>query len=134
MGVRDMNGGTVPNHGPASILIPAGRSGPAFMVFRNFGVILRYNNAESYAIGVGHLSDRLVGGPPIRGGFPPDARGMTIADRQELQRRLTAAGFDTGGADGVIGARTEAAIRAWQQSRGLPVTGEASMSVLAALR
>jgi peptidoglycan hydrolase-like protein with peptidoglycan-binding domain len=59
---------------------------------------------------------------------------MTIADRQELQRRLTAAGFDTGGADGVIGARTEAAIRAWQQSRGLPVTGEATMSVLTALR
>jgi lytic murein transglycosylase len=134
MGVRDMNGNPVPNFGPASILAPSGPGGPAFMVFRNFTVITRYNNSESYVIGVGHLSDRITGGPPIRGSFPPDAQGMTIADRQELQRRLTAAGFDTGGADGVIGARTEAAIRAWQQSRGLPVTGEATMSVLTALR
>jgi lytic murein transglycosylase len=134
MGVRDMNGNPVPDFGPASILAPSGSGGPAFMVFRNFTVITRYNNSESYVIGVGHLSDRITGGPPIRGTFPPDAQGMTIADRQELQRRLTAAGFDTGGDDGVIGARTEAAIRAWQQSRGLPVTGEASMSVLTALR
>jgi lytic murein transglycosylase len=134
MGVRDMNGNPVPNFGPASILAPSGSGGPAFMVFRNFTVITRYNNSESYVIGVGHLSDRITGGPPIRGRFPPDALGMTIADRQELQRRLTAAGFDTGGDDGVIGARTEAAIRAWQQSRGLPVTGEATMAVLTALR
>ena len=56
------------------------------MVFPNFTVITRYNNAENYVIGIGHLSDRLTGGPPIRGGFPPDARGMTIADRRELQR------------------------------------------------
>jgi membrane-bound lytic murein transglycosylase B len=134
MGVRDMNGNTVPNHGPASILAPAGPNGPAFMVFRNFNVILRYNNAENYALGVGHLSDRIAGGPPIRGSFPPDAQGLTIADRQEIQRRLTAAGFDTGGTDGVIGAKTQAAISAWQQSRGLPVTGEATREVLVALR
>ncbi len=63
-----------------------GASGPAFMIFRNFTVITRYNNAENYVIGIGHLSDRLRGGPPIRGTFPPDAQGMTIADRQELQR------------------------------------------------
>ena len=133
-GVRDMNGNMVPNHGPASILAPAGPNGPAFMVFRNFGVILRYNNAENYALGVGHLSDRIAGGPAIRGDFPPDAQGLTIADRQEIQRRLTAKGFDTGGSDGVIGAKTEAAISAWQASRGLPVTGEATMQVLQALR
>jgi lytic murein transglycosylase len=134
MGVRDMNGNTVPNHGPASILAPAGPNGPAFMVFRNFGVILRYNNAENYALGVGHLSDRIAGGPAIRGSFPPDAQGLTIADRQEIQRRLTAKGFDTGGTDGVIGARTQAAISAWQSSVGLPATGLATIEVLRALR
>ncbi len=133
-GVRDMNGRAVPNHGPASLIRPAGANGPAFLIFRNFTVITRYNNAESYVIGVGHLSDRLAGGPPIRSGFPPDARGMTIADRQELQRRLTAAGFDTEGADGVIGSRTTAAISAYQQSAGLPVTGEPSVELLARLR
>ncbi|WP_096787524.1 lytic murein transglycosylase [Rhodobacter sp. CZR27] len=130
MGVRDMDGRIVPDHGAASILIPMGLSGPAFMVFRNFTVITRYNNAENYVIGVGHLSDRLRGGPPIRGSFPPDARGMTMADRQELQRRLTAAGFDTGGTDGVIGGKTEAAISAYEQANGLPVTGQPSVALL----
>lgn len=133
-GVRDMNGRVVPDYGAASILIPAGAGGPAFMTFRNFGVIARYNNAESYVIGVGHLSDRLAGGPPIQASFGPDRNGMTIADRQELQRRLTAAGYDTGGADGVIGKKTEAAIGAYQASRGLPVTGQPSLELLAALR
>ncbi|MDT8854264.1 lytic murein transglycosylase [Paracoccaceae bacterium Fryx2] len=133
-GVRDMDGRAVPNHGAASILTPSGASGPAFMVFRNFTVITRYNNAENYVIGVGHLSDRLRGGPAIRGAFPPDAQGLTIADRQDLQRRLTAAGFDTEGSDGVIGSKTEAAIRAYQASVGLPVTGAATAALLARLR
>ena len=132
-GVRAIGGGTVPNHGPASILLPAGASGPAFMVFGNFTVITRYNNAESYVIGVGHLSDRIRGGAPVQGAFPPDAKGMTIANRQDLQRRLTAAGFDTDGTDGVIGAKTRAAISAYQQSRGLAVTGEPSLELLASL-
>jgi hypothetical protein len=133
-GVRDMNGGTVPNHGAASIIIPQGANGPAFMTFRNFTVITRYNNSENYVIGVGHLSDRLRGCPAIRGAFPPDARGMTIGDRQDLQRRLTAAGFDTEGSDGVIGPKTRSAISAFQQRRGLPVTGEPSLELLALLR
>jgi membrane-bound lytic murein transglycosylase B len=134
MGVRDMDGRVVPNHGAASIIIPEGLSGPAFMTFRNFTAITRYNNSESYVIGVGHLSDRILGRGPIRGNFPPDATGMTIDDRKEMQRRLTASGFDTEGADGVIGAKTRAAISAFQSSRRLPVTGEPSLELLASLR
>ena len=133
-GVRDMDGRVVPDHGPASIIAPMGRSGPAFMVFPNFAVIGRYNNAENYMVGIGHLSDRLAGGPPIRSGFPPDARGMSIADRRELQRRLTARGFDTEGADGVIGQRTTDAIASYQASVGQPVTGEPSLALLASLK
>jgi membrane-bound lytic murein transglycosylase B len=133
-GVRDMDGRPVPDYGPASIIVPMGARGPAFMIFRNFTVISRYNNAESYVIGIGHLSDRLAGGPPIRAGFPPDASGMTIADRQELQRRLTAAGFDTEGSDGVIGPKTRAAIGGYQRSAGLAVTGEPSLDLLARMR
>jgi membrane-bound lytic murein transglycosylase B len=132
-GVRDMDGRAVPDHGPASILVPQ-RGGPGFMVFANFGAILRYNNSVNYAIGVGHLSDRLIGGPPIRGTFPPDAAGMSKADRQDLQRRLTAAGFDTGGSDGVIGPNTRAAIAGYQTRTGLAVTGEPSLDLLARLR
>jgi lytic murein transglycosylase len=133
-GVRDMDGRVVPDHGPASIIAPMGAAGPAFMVFPNFAVIGRYNNAENYMVGIGHLSDRLAGGPPVRGRFPPDARGMTIADRRALQERLTARGFDTEGADGVIGKRTTDAIAAYQASAGLPVTGEPSLELLVALR
>lgn len=134
LGVRDMNGRKVANHGAASILIPSGKTGPAFMIFPNFKVITRYNNSESYVIGIGHLSDRLAGGPPIKGQFPPDALGMTIDDRRELQSRLTQAGFDTDGADGVIGSKTRAAISAYQQSAGLTVTGEPSLQLLQRLR
>jgi lytic murein transglycosylase len=134
MGVRDMDGNVVPNHGAASIIIPEGTGGPAFMTFRNFTAITRYNNSESYVIGVGHLSDRIIGRPAIRGNFPPDANGMRIADRQEMQRLLTAKGFNTEGSDGVIGPKTRAAVSAYQSSRGMAVTGEPSLSLLASLR
>ena len=132
-GVRAASGGPVPDHGAASVIIPAGANGPAFMIFRNFNAILRYNNAENYAIGVGHLSDRLRGGGPVRGAFPPDENGMTKAQRQAMQQRLTAAGFDTGGTDGVIGNKTKAAISAWQTARGVQATGQPSLDLLAAL-
>jgi membrane-bound lytic murein transglycosylase B len=104
--------------------------GPAFLLTQNFAVILRYNNAENYALGVGHLSDRLAGSGPLSASFGPDANGLTKADRQALQRRLTAAGFDTGGTDGVIGAKTKAAIEAYEASRGLAVTGVPSLALL----
>ncbi len=133
-GVRDMNGRAVPNHGAASIIIPSGASGPAFMTFRNFTVITRYNNSESYVIGIGHLSDRLVGGPKIQGAFPPDAQGMTLNDRKELQTLLTRKGFDTQGADGVIGSNTKSAISAYQTRNGLSVTGEPTKALLVRLR
>ena len=133
-GVTRAGGGALPDQGAASIVIPAGPSGPAFLLFQNFNVILRYNNAENYAIGVGHLSDRLRGGPAVRGEFPPDRQGMTIADRQELQRRLTAKGFDTEGSDGVIGKKTRAAISAYEGAQGLAVTGEPTLILLQRLR
>ncbi|MEY8879802.1 lytic murein transglycosylase [Donghicola sp. XS_ASV15] len=107
--------------------------GPRFTTTRNFRAIKRYNNSDAYAIGVGHLSDRIAGKPPLRGSFPPDAYGFTKDDRIALQRGLTSQGFDAGGADGVLGDKTRAAIRAFQRSRGLPVTGEPSRDLLRAL-
>ena len=129
LGVTAPGGGALPAGGS---IISGG--GPAFLLTSNFNVILRYNNAENYAIGVGYLSDRILGRPAIRASFGPDAAGMTIADRQELQRLLTAAGFDTGGSDGVIGARTMAAISAYQAHIGLAVTGVPSLELLRRLR
>lgn len=134
LGVRAADGGPLPDHGPGAVVLPQGADGPAFILWRNFGVILRYNNALNYGIGVGHLSDRLRGGGPLRAAFPPDAQGLTLADRQDLQRRLTAAGFDTAGTDGVIGRKTEAAIRAYEAANGLPETSLASAALLARLR
>lgn len=107
--------------------------GPRFAVTDNFQAIKRYNNSNSYAIGVGHLADRIAGGGPLQTSFPPDANGMSKDDRQELQERLTAQGFDTDGVDGVIGTNTQNAIRDYQRSRGLPVTGEPSLQLLRSL-
>ncbi len=107
--------------------------GPKFAVFRNFSVLKRYNNSDSYALGVGHLADRIAGGAPLQTSFGPDATGLTLDDRKELQRRLTARGFDTEGADGVIGSKSIEAIKAYQQSVGLPVTGEPSVELLRGL-
>ncbi|WP_109465329.1 lytic murein transglycosylase [Albibacillus kandeliae] len=104
--------------------------GPRFAVFRNFRVIKRYNNSDSYALGVGHLADRIAGGGPLKTGFGPDANGMTIDDRKELQKRLTARGFDTEGSDGVIGPKSKSAIAAYQRSIGLTATGEPSVDLL----
>ncbi|SLN47592.1 lytic murein transglycosylase [Roseisalinus antarcticus] len=132
-GVRDMAGAPVRDFGAASILVPQ-PGGPAFMVFRNFTVISRYNNAVNYVIGVGHLGDRIAGGGPVRGGFPPDANGLRLQDRQALQRGLTRAGFDAGEPDGVIGGNTTGAIEAYQAANGLPVTGTPSADLLRRLR
>jgi membrane-bound lytic murein transglycosylase B len=133
-GVVTTAGRPLPNHGPAAILLPQGPRGPAFATYRNFNAILRYNNAVNYGIGVGYLADRIAGAPPLRSGFPPDAQGLTIDDRREIQRRLTARGFDTQGADGVMGPDTAAAIRAFEAEAGLPVTGEPTRDLLRRLR
>ncbi|MGV6804128.1 MAG: lytic murein transglycosylase [Ruegeria sp.] len=117
---------------PIGVLQPQ-KPGPRIAVFRNFQVIKRYNNSDSYAIGVGHLSDRIAGGGPFQASFGPDETGLTLEDRKELQRRLTATGYDTQGADGVIGKNTTSAITAYQQAKGLPVTGVPSVSLLRSL-
>lgn len=134
LGVRDTSGGQVPNHGRASILVPAGARGAAFMIFDNFHVIERYNAADAYVIGVGHLSDRIGGGPAIQADWPRGDRGLRRAERRELQQRLTNAGFSTQGVDGIIGPNTTAAIRAFQRSSGMVPDGYASYEVLRRLR
>ncbi len=132
-GVRDMAGNPVPDHGKASILLPAGASGAAFMIFDNFAVIERYNKADAYVIGVGHLADRLKGGPAIQTPWPRHYRAISGAQRREIQRRLRSRGFDVEKIDGIIGPNTIDAIRAFQQSAGLSADGFASSELLAAL-
>lgn len=134
LGVRDAAGRTIGDHGPASILMPAGARGAAFMIFPNFHAIERYNAADAYVIAVGHLSDRIAGGPPIQAAWPREDRALVLDERRELQERLTKAGFDTGGVDGKIGPNTIAAVRAFQRSIGMIPDGYASLEILRKLR
>ncbi len=134
LGVKDMNGRNVPNHGPASVLLPAGAEGAAFMIFKNFEVIERYNTADAYVIGVGHLSDRLRGGPAIKASWPRGDRALSFDERIEMQTLLTAKGFDTRKIDGKIGPLTINAVRAYQKSQGLVQDGYASLRILQRLR
>jgi len=133
-GVVGTDGAPVPNFGQASLLLPAGAGGVAFLIFDNFRVIERYNASDAYVIAVGHLADRLRGAGPLVGLFPSGERALTEDERFEVQRRLVRLGFDTGGVDGRIGSKSRAAIRAFQADRGLEVTGFASLALLEALR
>lgn len=133
-GVLGMDGRPVPDHGAAYVLLPAGARGAAFLAFKNFDVIKRYNNSDLYALGVGHLSDRITGGGAFQGSWPKDDRALTFAERKELQQRLTAKGFDTRGVDGRVGPATTAALQGFQRSIGEVPDGNASFYILKKLR
>jgi len=129
-GVTLANGAPVPNYGDAAIVLPAGARGPAVMTFHNFGVIRKYNNATSYAMGVAHLGERIMGAPPLNLTWPTDDRPLGRTERKTLQEQLTALGFDTDGIDGILGPNSRKAIRDFQRSRGLPADGYASEKLL----
>jgi membrane-bound lytic murein transglycosylase B len=131
LGVKTMTGDALPGDQPASIYLPAGANGPAFLVFPNFKVILKYNNAASYALAVCLLGDQLKGAPAVVAGWP---RGLVPLNRDErlaLQNSLIALGFDIGKADGMIGAKSRAAVRTWQKAHALPADGYATQDILA---
>jgi lytic murein transglycosylase len=134
MGVRLADGTDLPDHGPASVLLPGGHRGAAFLIFQNFHVIETYNTADAYVIAVGHLADRLRGAGPILTPWPRDERALSFEERVALQKRLTAAGFDTGGVDAKMGPKTVAAIKTFQKARGMVPDGFPSLSVLQALQ
>ena len=134
MGVRLPDGTDLPDHGPASVLLPGGHRGAAFLIFQNFHVIETYNTADAYVIAVGHLADRLRGAGPILAPWPRDERALSFDERVALQKRLTAAGFDTGGVDAKMGPKTVAAIKTFQKARGMVPDGFPSLSVLQALQ
>ncbi|WP_170774887.1 lytic murein transglycosylase [Ruegeria lacuscaerulensis] len=133
-GVVTPQGRAVPNHGKAAILLPAGGQGVALMVFDNFRVIEKYNSADAYVIGVGHLSDRLAGGAPFQGAWPRGDRVLSFTEKKELQTRLTEAGFDTQGVDGRTGPNTANAVREYQLAQGLVPDGYPSLRLLERLR
>ncbi len=109
--------------------------GPAFLLGPNFFAVRSYNPSMSYALALVHLGDRCVGGGPFVQKFPGSEPAPTLAEVQEIQRRLTALGFDTGGADGRIGNDTMLAVRNFQRKIGMqPADGYAGVGLLARLR
>lgn len=120
--------------GEAALLLPSGARGPAFLVTRNFDAIFSYNAAESYALAVAHLADRLRGGAPFATPWPTDDPGLSRAERREAQQLLQAKGYDIGDIDGVIGTKARSAIADYQQRLGMDRNGRASVRVLRALR
>lgn len=133
-GVVGVDGRPVRDYGSARIIQPAGPTGASFMVFANFDVIKRYNNADAYAIGVGHLSDRIKGGPAIQASWPRGYTPVSFDERKEIQRRLKQMGYPLEKIDGIIGPNTAKSIMGFQQSAGMKVDGYASREVLKRLR
>ncbi len=126
-------GADAPTERKAGLLLPAGLDGPAFIVFRNFDAIYSYNAAESYALAIAHLADRLRGGEAFVTAWPTDDPGLSRAERRELQTRLLACGHDIGAIDGLIGKATREAIQSEQRRLEFEPDGRAGRRLLDAL-
>ncbi|GAB4522377.1 MAG: lytic murein transglycosylase [Amphiplicatus sp.] len=137
MGVRGAQGPLIGRYDPnlrGRVLLPAGASGPAFLVFGNFEAILKYNNSTAYGLAVGLLSQAVAGrDPALVRAWPRDDRALSLSERKALQQALKDHGLDPGPVDGIIGAGTKRALRAWQQREGLPADGYASAKMLSLL-
>ena len=118
----------------AGLLLPAGPRGPAFLVFRNFDAIYGYNAAESYALAIAHLADRIKGSKGFVTPWPTDDPGLSRQERRELQTLLASRGYPIGEIDGMIGANSRQAIQAEQKRLGMAVDGRPGQQLLTALR
>lgn len=133
-GLKRADGSAMPRSGEATLFLPAGARGPAFLITSNFAVIKRYNSSDAYAIGVGHLGDRVMGGEAIAARWPVGERQLDRGQRLEVQRQLNRLGFDVGEPDGKLGSKTREAVRNFQQTRGLVPDGYPTVALLEALR
>lgn len=116
------------------LILPAGARGPAFLVFENFEAILKYNRSTAYALAVALLSDAAAGRDGgVVAVWPREDRPLALEERKALQQALLDRGYNPGPVDGIIGAGTMRALRAWQRDMGLPADGYASAATLDAL-
>lgn len=133
-GITRFDGSPLSGSGSAGLLMPAGRNGPAFLVFKNYDAAFSYNGADSYALAISLLSDRLRGRPGVQGEWPTDDLPLSREQRRELQRLLIARGFDVGEPDGAVGSLTRAAIKQIEAKLGMQQTGRPGEKVLRALK
>ncbi|MBL6936933.1 MAG: lytic murein transglycosylase [Alphaproteobacteria bacterium] len=134
LGVRTIDGRALPADAEQAVIyIPAGRRGPAFLAFNNFKVILKYNNAVSYALAVCTLADQIAGRPGIQAAWPRDEQPLSQDERIAMQNALVKLGYPLEKIDGILGRGTRAQLRLYQKARGLPADGFPTMQLLAAI-
>jgi membrane-bound lytic murein transglycosylase B len=134
-GVTRADGQPFPNGNASAQLWTPVKGGPSFLLGPNFYAVRSYNPSMNYALAIVHLGDRILGAGPFIQPFPGSERALTLAEVQEMQTRLTRAGFDTGGTDGRVGNDTMKAVKAFQLKAGLlPADGYGGLKVLARLR
>jgi len=122
LGVKKANGRQLPinDEMKGSIILPSGIKGPAFLVFHNFRVIRKWNRSTNYALTIGHLSDRLMGGRTLIGKAPKGEKPLTRKQALSLQRNLKKLGFYEDKIDGMVGLNSRNAIREYQKYKGIP--------------
>ena len=124
LGVRRADGTALPVADmSARLLLPMGHTGPAFLVYDNFDVLLGWNRSISFALAVGHLADRIAGAGTLRAPLPVGNDTFAVAELAGIQRRLAELGYRPGEADGILGPATRGALRAFQRDRGLVADG-----------
>jgi membrane-bound lytic murein transglycosylase B len=137
LGVKLPNGASVPRGSEqlsAALLLPAGYRGPGFLILDNFRAAFKYNNSTSYTLAANLLSERFTGAGLIASEWPKDEQQLNRSERMELQTLLSRHHYAAGNADGIIGTNTRKAIRAAQQSFGLPADGYPTPEFLEVLR
>lgn len=128
MGVRPRAGSLGPGNLPASVLLPQGRNGTAFLAYPNFNVYFEWNKSFVYVMTAAYFASRLEGGPVFDAGSPSPALS---ADQMELlQRKLQARGHDVGGVDGILGRMTRVAVQKEQARLGLPADAWPTVDLL----
>jgi lytic murein transglycosylase len=117
---------------PASLLLPMGRLGPAFLAYQNFQVYLQWNNSLVYSTTAAYLATRIAGAPALIRGTPPPA--LPFKDVKDMQAMLARAGYDVGTVDGFLGLKTRQAVKAMQAKYGLPADSYPTAELLAHMR
>ncbi len=129
-GVRRTDGSPLPADGEASLFLPGGLGSPVFLITDNFEVIRGYNTSDSYALAIGHLADRLAGGPALAAPWPSGAARLDGPGLKRLQAALAARGLYAGEQDGRAGPKLREAVRQYQIREGLPADGYARPALL----
>lgn len=133
LGLKPAQNRNMPS-GEAALFLPAGSTGAAFLITDNFNVIKKYNNSDSYVLGVALLGDRIGGAEPVQGSWPKGSRSLTKAESMEIQRKLAGLGYPIEKFDGKLGENSRDAIRNFQLKQGMVADGYPTISVLKALR